>query len=177
MFDLKRLVQLPKRMVWGGYESPVGEVTILASNDGVCAIIFDGEVAEKIRVDFWHDEKHRVINKAIEQLGAYFDGGLKVFDLPLDLQGTDFQKQVWQLLLKIPFGQTRAYGDLARELGDVGASQAVGAANGNNPVSIVVPCHRVIGASGDLTGYVGGMDKKAFLLQHEGVLQEQLALF
>ena len=94
--------------------------------------------------------------------------------MPLDLHGTNFQQGVWALVREIPFGQTRTYGDLARALGNVGAAQAVGAANGKNPVSIAVPCHRVIGASGNLTGYAGGLDKKAFLLRHESAIQPEL---
>ena len=177
MFGLKKMVALPGKTVWGAIESPLGELTILASDDGVRAIAFEGEVAEEAQVDFWRAENHSVIDEAIRQLTAYFEGDLKTFDLPLDLHGTEFQKRVWDLLVEIPFGETRTYGDLARELDDVGASQAVGAANGNNPGAIVVPCHRVIGASGDLTGYAGGMEKKRWLLEHEGVLVEQMVLF
>ncbi|MDP6038756.1 MAG: methylated-DNA--[protein]-cysteine S-methyltransferase [Candidatus Latescibacteria bacterium] len=177
MFDLQMLRKLPGKMVWDTVESPVGQLTVLASDKGVRAILYEGEMAEQVQVDLWRAEGHLVVDGAVRQLKGYFEGELRIFDLPLDLYGTDFQKRVWQLLLEIPFGKTQTYGDLAREMGGVGASQAVGAANGNNAVAIVVPCHRVIGASGDLTGYAGGMDKKEFLLRHEGVIQEQLVLF
>ena len=104
---------------------------------------------------------------AREQLAAYFAGELTVFDLPLDLRGTDFQRRVWAALREIPYGRTRTYGELATALGAPSASRAVGLANGRNPISIVVPCHRVVGASGSLTGYAGGVDRKRALLDLE----------
>jgi O-6-methylguanine DNA methyltransferase len=101
------------------------------------------------------------------QLQEYFDGTRTTFDVPLAAQGTEFQQRVWKALCDIPWGETISYGELARRIGDPGASRAVGMANGRNPVSIIVPCHRVIGANGKLTGYGGGMERKAFLIQHE----------
>ncbi|MXZ10522.1 MAG: methylated-DNA--[protein]-cysteine S-methyltransferase [Gemmatimonadetes bacterium] len=154
--------------------SPLGPLTVLASDNGVPAIAFEGDRTEQAKINLPRTEDHPIINATTEQLAMYFEGTLKVFDLPLDLRGTNFQKRVWKLLLEIPFGETRTYGDIARALGNAGASQAVGAANGKNPVAIVVPCHRVIGASGHLTGYAGGMEKKKFLLTHEGVIQPTL---
>ena len=174
MLDIQMLKQLPRETVWEDMTSPLGPLTVLASDNGVHAIAFAGDRTEQAKINFPRAEDHPIINAATEQLAMYFDGTLKVFDLPLNLRGTDFQKRVWNLLLEIPFGETRTYGDLARALGNAGASQAVGAANGKNPVAIVVPCHRVIGASGHLTGYAGGMDKKKFLLTHEGVIQPTL---
>ena len=174
MLDLQMLKQLPRETVWADMASPLGPLTVLASDNDVHAIAFAGDRTEQAKINFPRAEDHPIINAATEQLAMYFDGTLKVFDLPLDLRGTNFQKRVWKLLLEIPFGETRTYGDLARTLGNAGASQAVGAANGKNPVAIVVPCHRVIGASGHLTGYAGGMDKKKFLLTHEGVIQPTL---
>ncbi|MCE2432532.1 MAG: methylated-DNA--[protein]-cysteine S-methyltransferase [Candidatus Latescibacteria bacterium] len=165
---------MPRETVWENVASPLGLLTVLASDNGVHAIAFESDQTEQAKINFPRAADHPIINAAVEQLAMYFEGTLKVFDLPLDLRGTDFQKQVWKLLLEIPFGQTRTYGDLARELGNAGASQAVGAANGKNPVAIVVPCHRVIGASGHLTGYAGGMEKKRFLLTHEGAIQPML---
>ncbi len=173
MFDLQILKQLPRETVWEDVASPLGPLTVLASDNGVHAIAFEGERAEQAKINFPRAVNHPIIN-AVEQLAMYFDGTLQVFNLPLDLRGTDFQKRVWKLLLDIPFGETRTYGDLARALGNAGASQAVGAANGKNPVAIVVPCHRVIGASGHLTGYAGGMEKKKILLTHEGAIQPTL---
>lgn len=177
MFNSYMLKRLSGPTVWGEMTSPLGPLTVLASDGGVQAIVFEGELAQEAMTNLPQANHHPIIDEAVRQLEVYFEGTLTVFDLPLDLHGTDFQKQVWALLLEIPFGETRSYGDLARELGGIGASQVVGAANGNNPVAIVVPCHRVIGASGDLTGYAGGMDKKAFLLEHEGVIQPQMSLF
>ena len=174
MLDLQILKQLPRETVWEDVASPLGPLTVLASDHGVHAIAFEGDRTEQAKTNLPRAVNHPIINEVVEQLAMYFDGTLKVFDLPLDLRGTDFQKRVWKLLLDIPFGQTRTYGDIARTLGNVEASQAVGAANGKNPVAIVVPCHRVIGASGHLTGYAGGMEKKKFLLTHEGVIQPTL---
>ena len=174
MLDLQILKQLPQETVWENVASPLGLLTVLASENGVHAIAFGSDRTEQAKTNLPRAVNHPIINAAVEQLAMYFDGKLKVFDLPLNLRGTDFQKRVWKLLLEIPFGETRTYGDIALALGNAGASQAVGAANGKNPVAIVVPCHRVIGASGHLTGYAGGMDKKKFLLTHEGVLQPTL---
>ena len=174
MFDLQILKQLPRETVWENVASPLGLLTVLASDNGVHAIAFGSDQTEQAKINFPRAADHPIINAAVEQLAMYFEGTLKIFDLPLDLRGTDFQKQVWKLLLEIPFGETRTYGDIACTLGNVGASQAVGAANGKNPVAIVVPCHRVIGASGHLTGYAGGMEKKRFLLTHEGAIQPML---
>ena len=158
MLNLQILKQLPRETVWEDVASPLGPLTVLASDNGVHAIAYEGEQTEQAKINLSRAVNHPIINAATEQLAMYFEGTLKVFDLPLDLRGTNFQKRVWKLLLEIPFGQTRTYGDLARALGNAGASQAVGAANSKNPVAIVVPCHRVIGASGHLTGYAGGMD-------------------
>ncbi len=174
MFDLQILKQFPRETVWENVASPLGLLTVLASDNGVHAIAFGSDQTEQAKINFPRAADHPIINAAVEQLAMYFEGALKIFDLPLDLRGTDFQKQVWKLLLEIPFGETRTYGDIACTLGNVGASQAVGAANGKNPVAIVVPCHRVIGASGHLTGYAGGMEKKRFLLTHEGAIQPML---
>jgi methylated-DNA-[protein]-cysteine S-methyltransferase len=105
--------------------------------------------------------------EVVSQLQDYFAGALRKFDLPLSLEGTDFQKRVWAGLLEIPFGETVSYGELARSVGRPSASRAVGMANGRNPIAVIVPCHRVIGASGSLVGYGGGLDRKVWLLQHE----------
>jgi methylated-DNA-[protein]-cysteine S-methyltransferase len=120
------------------------------------------------------EPEHKVLVKTEKQLTEYFAGERREFDLPLDMRGTPFQKEVWDALLGIPFGETKSYGDLAKQLGNPGAGRAVGAANGRNPISIVVPCHRVIGSSGKLTGFAGGLDVKARLLEME---REAKALF
>ena len=174
MLDLQILKQLPRETAWEDMASPLGLLTVLASDNGVHAIAFEGDRTEQAKINLPRAVNHPIINATAEQLAMYFEGTLKIFDLPLDLRGTNFQKRVWKLLLEIPFGQTRTYRDIACALGNAGASQAVGAANGKNPVAIVVPCHRVIGTSGHLTGYAGGMDKKRLLLTHEGVIQPTL---
>ena len=174
MLDLQILKQLPRETVWEDMVSPLGPLTVLASDNGVHAIAFGSDRTEQAKINLPRAVNHPIINAAVEQLSMYFNEKLKIFDLPLNLRGTDFQKRVWKLLLEIPFGETRTYGDIARALGNAGASQAVGAANGKNPVAIIVPCHRVIGTSGHLTGYAGGIERKRFLLTHEGVLQPTL---
>jgi len=116
------------------------------------------------------DQQHPTLLETQQQLTEYFAGTRKRFDLPLDFEGTDFQKAVWQALLTIPFGETRSYRDIAEQIGNVKAVRAVGAANGRNPISIIAPCHRVIGASGDLTGFAGGLKTKELLLRLEGYI-------
>lgn len=111
-----------------------------------------------------------LLNRVAAQLQEYFAGTRTTFDLPLEPSGTDFQLSVWELLRKIPYGVTTSYGELARRLGDPKASRAVGAANGANPIPIIVPCHRVVGSKGELTGFGGGLDRKRWLLEHEGAL-------
>jgi methylated-DNA-[protein]-cysteine S-methyltransferase len=111
-----------------------------------------------------------VLDRVESQLNEYFGGSRTTFDLPLEPSGTDFQLNVWELLRKIPYGVTTSYGELARRLGDPKASRAVGAANGANPIPIIVPCHRVVGSKGELTGFGGGIERKRWLLEHEGAL-------
>jgi methylated-DNA-[protein]-cysteine S-methyltransferase len=110
------------------------------------------------------------LDKTEKQLKEYFAGSRTTFDLPLEPSGTDFQLSVWELLRKIPYGVTTSYGELARRLGEPKASRAVGAANGANPIPIIVPCHRVVGSKGELTGFGGGIERKRWLLEHEGAL-------
>ena len=114
------------------------------------------------------DERHPVLIETERQLEEYFAGRRTAFDVRLDVAGTSFQRKVWNALLTIPFGQTRSYGQIAKQIGNPRAVRAVGAANGRNPVSIVAPCHRVIGSTGELTGFAGGLDVKAYLLALEG---------
>ncbi|MGB5553291.1 MAG: methylated-DNA--[protein]-cysteine S-methyltransferase [Flavobacteriaceae bacterium] len=114
-----------------------------------------------------------VLEDAVYQLQEYFDGKRKCFDLELDPQGTDFQQRVWKALLEIPYGKTVSYLDLSKTLGDVKAIRAVAAANGKNPLWIIVPCHRVIGSDGSLTGYAGGLHRKKWLLEHESTAKQQ----
>mgnify|MGYP002508067362 len=115
-------------------------------------------------------KKTELLKKTEQQILEYFDGKRQNFSLPIAPEGTVFQKKVWKALQNIPYGQTRSYGEIAREIGQCNASRAVGNANHNNPIAIIIPCHRVIGATGKLTGYYGGLDKKEFLLKLEGAL-------
>ncbi|GGO66424.1 methylated-DNA--[protein]-cysteine S-methyltransferase [Bowmanella pacifica] len=141
-------------------QSPIGLVEISAVTQGIRAIKF-------VEKRGFEAQQTPLLNLATEQLAGYFDGQRQVFDLPLAAQGTSFQQQVWNALLSIPFGQTASYLDIARKIGNPAAVRAVGAANGKNPLSVVVPCHRIIGSNGTLTGYAGGLERKAWLLQHE----------
>ncbi|SEP02732.1 methylated-DNA--[protein]-cysteine S-methyltransferase [Amycolatopsis saalfeldensis] len=147
-------------------DSPVGELTLVADGDALIGLYFDGH-QRKPRLDGFGPRDDRGFGDVTRQLGEYFAGSRTEFDLPLAPRGSEFELKVWGLLTTIPHGETRTYGQLAAELGDPGAAQAVGNANGWNPISIVVPCHRVIGASGGLTGYAGGVDRKRFLLALE----------
>lgn len=148
-------------------KTPQGTLKLSGSQAGISEIKFLNEKQET------STDIPNFLLPAVQQLQAYFMGELKEFDLKLDLQGTDFQKKVWQALLEIPYGKTISYLELSRKLGDVKAIRAVASANGKNPVWIVVPCHRVIGSDGSLTGYAGGIERKKFLLEHEGALTQQ----
>ena len=148
--------------------SPVGELTLLASDKGLNAILWENDDPSRVRrEDVTRDDKHTVLREVKKQLNDYFAGKLREFTVPLDFNGTEFQKKVWKALLTIPYGETRSYGQIAKQIGDAKAVRAVGAANGKNPISIIAPCHRVIGASGKLTGFAGGLEAKALLLTLE----------
>jgi methylated-DNA-[protein]-cysteine S-methyltransferase len=147
--------------------SPVGRLRLIASRDALVGIWFE-HGRDATRSALWLTRSPSpILELARTQLEEYFAGRRHVFELPLDARGTDFQRRVWQRLLNIPYGTTTTYGALARELGDPGASRAVGLANGSNPLPIVIPCHRVIGANGTLTGFGGGLATKAALLDLE----------
>ena len=149
--------------------SPVGKLKLVASDKGLAAILWENDREDRVKLGAMTEQPdHPVLVETKRQLGEYFAGQRTAFDLPLDFHGTDFQKSVWAALLRIPFGETRSYAEIARELGRPTASRAVRAANGKNPISIVAPCHRVIGTNGALTGFAGGLDGKAFLLELEG---------
>ena len=150
------------------FASPVGELTLFASDQGLVAILWPDDDPDRVKLEErQRDPSQPILMMAADQLADYFTGNRHIFDLPLDMRGTDFQQQVWRALLTIPFGETRSYGQLAAEIGRPTASRAVGAANGRNPLSIVAPCHRVIGSTGALTGFAGGMETKLWLLEHE----------
>lgn len=148
--------------------SPVGELTLVANDHGLAAILWENDDPLRVRLSPMEvDTRHPVLLEAERQLADYFKGTLKKFSLKLDFSGTEFQKKVWNALLTIPFGETRSYAQIAQQVGSPKAVRAVGAANGKNPISIVAPCHRVIGSNGKLTGFAGGMEAKAFLLELE----------
>ena len=144
-------------------DSPVGTLTIVASDEGVREIRFPDESADEAE----ENGEHPVLEQTAAQLSEYFEGHRRQFDLPLDLEGTEFQVTAWRALADIPYGSTTTYSEQAAAIGRPSAVRAIGAANGRNPIPIVLPCHRVIGADGSLTGYAGGLDIKRFLLEHE----------
>jgi O-6-methylguanine DNA methyltransferase len=150
------------------FASPVGRLKLVASETGLIAILWENEDPRRVPLtDLVENDNQKILLETERQLNEYFAGKRDVFSIPLDMRGTAFQKDVWHKLQAIPFGQTRNYGEIAKQLGRPTASRAVGAANGRNPISIVVPCHRVIGSSGKLTGFAGGLDAKAHLLKLE----------
>ena len=156
-------------------DSPVGRLHLAASDTALLAVVWRRHSTPHLPFDTAVDEPdHPVLRATLDQLEQYFSGHRRAFDLPVDFRGTDFQRQVWAALLEIPYGETRSYLDIARRLGNPTAVRAVGAANGRNPISIIAPCHRVIGSSGDLTGFGGGMDAKAWLLAHESPQRDLL---
>ncbi|HEY9085805.1 MAG TPA: methylated-DNA--[protein]-cysteine S-methyltransferase [Candidatus Tyrphobacter sp.] len=149
-------------------KSPVGELKLVARDKGLVAILWEKDNPRRVPLAaLAEDKSHPVLLEAERQLNDYFSGKRKSFALPLDFEGTEFQKKVWSALLTIPFGETRSYGQIARQINKPKAVRAVGAANGKNPMSIVVPCHRVIGSTGKLTGFAGGLEAKAALLAFE----------
>lgn len=150
-------------------DSPVGRLTLVAGEAALVAILWEQDPPARVRLGpLAPDPAHPLLVRAARQLGEYFAGTRQRFDLPLAFQGTDFQRAVWQALLTIPYGQTRSYREIARQIGRPAAVRAVGAANGRNPLSIVAPCHRVVGSDGALTGFAGGLEAKRHLLALEG---------
>jgi methylated-DNA-[protein]-cysteine S-methyltransferase len=150
-------------------DSPVGELTLIASDAGLRAVLWQDDRVTRVPLpsDIVDDPGHHVLRAAATQLGEYFAGTRTEFDLPLAPEGTPFQQKSWEALRAIPYGETISYGEQARRLGSPSAVRAVGAANGRNPISIIVPCHRVIGSNGSLTGFAAGLEAKAWLLRHE----------
>jgi methylated-DNA-[protein]-cysteine S-methyltransferase len=150
-------------------DSPVGTLKLVATDAGLAAILWPNDDPARVRLgEPVVSEAHPVLVETERQLREYFDGRRKAFDLKLDFSGTEFQRKVWSALLTIPYGETRSYAQIARQIGHPDAVRAVGAANGKNPISIIAPCHRVIGSTGKLTGFAGGLETKAFLLALEG---------
>jgi methylated-DNA-[protein]-cysteine S-methyltransferase len=148
---------------FGYYSSPIGLVEVGGASEVITSLNFVEERRDKLGPNF-------MVEKALRQISEYFLGTRREFDLPIAFQGTDFQQSVWRQLLTIPFGQTLSYQNIAHAIDKPRAVRAVGAANGSNPISIIVPCHRVIGSDGSLTGYGGGLWRKEWLLEHEGIL-------
>jgi methylated-DNA-[protein]-cysteine S-methyltransferase len=152
------------------YSSPVGELVIESKDDKITVVNFLKDSKREVNVT-------PVIAQCIQELDEYFYKERKFFTVELDPAGSDFQKKVWNALLEIPYGKTVSYEDIAIRVGDVKTIRAVGLANGQNPIAIIVPCHRVIGKNGELVGYGGGIENKEWLLQHEGAILKQLSLF
>ncbi|WP_180147000.1 methylated-DNA--[protein]-cysteine S-methyltransferase [Acinetobacter sp. YH12052] len=149
-------------------DSPVGQLKLVAHETALVAVLWENENPNRVRLAaLVEDLKHPILLKTAQQLNEYFAGKRQQFDLLLDFEGTAFQQQVWQALLTIPFGETRSYKQIAEQIGNVKAVRAVGAANGKNPISIIAPCHRVVGANGKLVGFAGGLENKEILLKIE----------
>lgn len=150
--------------------SPVGLLSLVASDRGLAAVLWENDNPARVPLGpLVEVQGNPILVEAERQLADYFAGSRQVFDLPLDFRGTEFQKQVWAALLEIPFGEVRSYADIARAVGRSAAFRAVGAANGRNPISIIAPCHRVIGHNGALTGFAGGIEVKQCLLDLERI--------
>lgn len=157
------------------FDTPLGPMYAVANGDALGGLYFDAaRWAPPIEAHWIEDRKHPALAACAAQVAEYFAGKRRAFDLPCALEGTPFQRRVWAAIARIPFGATVSYSELAAQAGAPGASRAAGAATGRNPLTLVIPCHRVVGAHGDLTGYAGGMERKVDLLTREGVLQESL---
>lgn len=171
MKRLKRFNSLPTDIVYSTMNSPVGELTILASDKAVYSLLWEKECASEYGKTYFEtlkiNNKHPLILQTQQQLKEYFLGLRETFDVPIELVGTDFQVQAWQALRNIAYGETISYKEQSIRLGDKNKARAVGMANGLNPISIIVPCHRVIGSNGQLTGFGGGLDNKQKLLELE----------
>ncbi|MGF6767908.1 methylated-DNA-[protein]-cysteine S-methyltransferase [Paraburkholderia sp. GAS199] len=157
--------QMNAKFTYKVVPSPVGKLTLVASASALVAILWEKERPGRVRLGSMVEASDDATLLEVErQLGQYFKGERNKFDVPLQFIGTEFQKKVWSALLEIPYGETRTYGEIAVKIGNPKAVRAVGAANGRNPISIIAPCHRVIGSSGELTGFAGGLDTKETLL-------------
>ena len=148
--------------------SPVGLLTIVVSDEGLRAVLWPDDDPQRVRiVDAAQQPSHPTIEATVTELGEYFAGDRQTFTIALDPIGTEFQQSAWRSLRSIPYGTTVSYGEQAERMGDKRKARAVGAANGRNPISIVIPCHRVVGSGGALTGFAGGIESKEWLLNHE----------
>ena len=162
-----------RTLVYDVVPAPIGRLIVASDGDAIAGVWMANASPED---STWSSQRSvdPILAEASGQLAAYFTGALRAFTLPLAPNGTDFQRRVWRALEAIPYGATISYAELARRVGNTTAVRAVGAANGRNPIPIIVPCHRVIGSDGSLTGFGGGLDRKRWLLQHEGALPEEL---
>lgn len=157
-----------KQLIYKDVNSPVGFIRIIASDKGLVAIIWEGEDYKRTKLPIPEkDDHHPILLQTEKELNEYFEKKRTCFNIPLDFKGTEFQIKVWEALLKIPYGSTKTYGELSKILGDIKAVRAVGGALNKNPISIIVPCHRVVGASGKLVGFAGGLANKSILLDLE----------
>lgn len=147
--------------------SPIGELTVYAVGGRLTGVLFEDNRYPPDREGWRRDDAEPALVETRRQLDEYFAGRRRAFELPMQARGTEFQQRVWGALLEIPFGETRSYGEQARRIGDSKAVRAVGLANGRNPIPVIVPCHRVIGADGSMTGFGGGIERKKWLLAHE----------
>ncbi len=155
-------------------KSPFGEIQLVAKSDALIAILWENEDPKRVGLPVVpEDPSHPVLLETERQLTGYFAGTLRAFSVKLDFMGTDFQKAVWQALLTIPYGETRSYREIATQIGNSQSVRAVGGAIGKNPISIITPCHRVLGANGKLTGFAGGLEAKAMLLRIESSASRQ----
>ena len=161
-----------KQLFFKDIQSPVGEIRLVATGEGLTAILWEGEDYQRTKLpDPERDDANPILLQTELQLAEYFEKKRTTFDIPLDYYGTDFQMSVWNALLTIPYGATKTYGDIARLLGDIKTVRAVGGALNKNPISIIVPCHRVVGTSGKLVGFAGGLRSKSLLLDLESSLR------
>ncbi len=171
MKKLRGVKFIPENATYDEMKSPVGNLTIVTTSKGLHAVLWESDrknpECENIINNLRQDKDEQIIEQTKKQLIEYFQGKRKIFDLPLVINGTDFQIQVWQQLLKIPYATVMTYAEQAEKIGDKNKARAVGLANGLNPISIIIPCHRVIGSNGHLVGFAGGLDKKAYLLKLE----------
>lgn len=159
-------------------DSPVGRIRLIASEKGLSALLWENDDPKRIKIPSYSEKAdHPVLLETEKQLNEYFAAKRQSFSLPLHFIGTEFQKKVWEALLSIPFGETRTYGQIAKQLDNPQSQQAVGNANNKNPIAIIAPCHRVIGASGKLVGFAGGLKNKEILLKIEGYGGNQMSLW
>lgn len=162
-------------LIYRCMDSPVGQLKLIAKGAALVAVLWENERPNRVPLGAMSlDQDSEILKRAEQQLRQYFAGTRDRFELELDFQGTEFQRKVWKALLQIPFGETRSYLQIATQMGNPAAVRAVGAANGKNPLSIIAPCHRVIGSSGALTGFAGGLAAKELLLTLEGCLPAPL---